>query len=45
VEGPDRLLLVVRREREGLPLWNYLFGLALALAVVETFIANVMLRD
>jgi hypothetical protein len=26
-------------------LWDYLFALAVALAVAETFVANVMLRE
>jgi hypothetical protein len=45
VQGPERLALIVRREREGLPLWDYLFALAVALAVAETFVANVLLRE
>jgi hypothetical protein len=45
VEGPERLALVVRREREGLPLWDYLFALAILLALGESYVANVMLKD
>lgn len=44
VRRPERLALFVRREREGLPLWNHLFALAILLAVAESFVANVMLK-
>ncbi len=44
VTGADDLGAIVVREREGLPLWNYLFAAAIVLAVVETFVGNVMLR-
>jgi len=45
VEGPERLALAVRREREGLPLWDYLFALAILLVLAESYVANVMLKD
>ncbi len=44
VRDPDELALVVRREREGLPLWDYLFALAIVVAVAESFVGNVWLR-
>jgi hypothetical protein len=44
VSDPSRIGLLVRREREGLPLWNYLFALAILLAVAESFVGNVMLK-
>jgi hypothetical protein len=44
VRDPRALAGLVRREREGLPLWDYLFALALAFAVVEGFLGNVALR-
>lgn len=34
----------IRVEREGLPLWDYLFAAAIALAVLESFIANRWMR-
>jgi hypothetical protein len=51
--GPERTTVVAdvdmlpdlaRRRRSGLPLWNYLLALALAVAVVETWLANVVLK-
>jgi hypothetical protein len=42
VAEPARLDAVVRRDREGLPLWDYLFALAIAAALVETYVANVL---
>jgi hypothetical protein len=51
--GPERTTLVrelnglaslAERRRRGLPLWNYLLALALAVAVVETYLANVVLK-
>ncbi|KPK65297.1 MAG: hypothetical protein AMK73_03330 [Planctomycetes bacterium SM23_32] len=44
VDNPARLAQVVRREREGLPLWDHLFVLAVALALLETYVANVALE-
>ncbi len=44
VSDPDRLTMLVRREREGLPLWNQLFALAIVLAVAESFVGNVLLK-
>jgi hypothetical protein len=44
VPDPVGLAGLVRREREGLPLWDYLFALALAFAVVESFVGNVALK-
>lgn len=44
VLDPDALASIVRREREGLPLWDYLFALALAFAVAESFVGNVALK-
>jgi len=44
VRDPGGIARLVRREREGLPLWDYLFAVALAFAVVETFVANVALK-
>jgi hypothetical protein len=35
---------LAHRERTGLPLWNYAFALALALAVVESYVGNVVLK-
>jgi hypothetical protein len=34
----------IRVEREGLPLWDYLFAAALCLAVLESFVANRWIR-
>jgi len=44
VSDPDGLTMLVRREREGLPLWNHLFALAILLAVAESFVGNVLLK-
>ena len=44
VEDPGEIATVVRREREGLPLWDYLFAVAIAIAVAESLVANVLLR-
>ena len=44
VRDPTEIALIVRREREGLPLWDYLLALTLVVAVVETYVANVMLK-
>ncbi len=44
VTRTDDLGAIVLREREGLPLWNYLFALAVVLAVVESYVGNVMLK-
>jgi len=44
VPEPVGLAGLMQREREGLPLWNYLFALAMAFAVVEGFIGNVALK-
>jgi len=44
VAGPDRLAQLVRRERQGLPLWDYLLLATIALAVCESFVANVFLK-
>ena len=40
----EDLRAIVLREREGLPLWNYLFALAIVLAVVESYVGNALLR-
>jgi hypothetical protein len=39
-----KLEAVIRRERDGLPLWDDLFALAMALAVAEVFVGNVLLK-
>lgn len=44
VGGPDELGEIVTREREGLPLWDYLLLATIAIAVLETFISNVLLK-
>ncbi|MFW6189249.1 MAG: BatA domain-containing protein [Planctomycetota bacterium] len=44
VEDPEGLAEDLRRRREGLPLWNYLFAAALALAVLECWVGNVWLK-
>ena len=44
LDKPDEAARVALRERTGLPLWNYLFFLALALAVVEGYVGNVLLK-
>ncbi len=44
VAGPERLAAVVARERQGLPLWDYLLLVTIMAAVVETFVANVVLK-
>jgi hypothetical protein len=44
VEDPARIDGIVRREREGLPLWDDLFALAVILAVMESFVGNVLLK-
>lgn len=44
VREPERLALLVRRERAGLPLWDHLFALAILLAVAESFVGNVVLK-
>ncbi len=42
--GADFSRDVLRREREGFPLWNYLFAAGLVLLVVESWVANVWLK-
>lgn len=44
VSDARQVTAAVRRMREGLPLWNWLFAAAMLVAVVETWIANVLLR-
>jgi len=44
IERPRRLAAVVRRAREGLPLWDYLFATAILIAVAESLVGNVLLR-
>lgn len=44
VDDPGDITAVVRREREGLPLWDYLFALAIAIALVESLVGNVLLK-
>ena len=41
---PMRLRRRVRREREGLPLWDYLLPATIFLAVCESFVGNVVLK-
>jgi len=38
------LASIVRREREGLPLWDYLLMLVIAAAVIESFLGNVSIK-
>jgi hypothetical protein len=45
IRDPERLRQVVERAREGLPLWDFLLVLAVAVAVGETYISNVMLKQ
>lgn len=40
VSRPEQIAEAVSIEREGLPLWDYLFALALILGVAESYIAN-----
>ena len=44
VTKSEDLRTIVLREREGLPLWNYLFALAVVLAVVESYVGNALLK-
>jgi hypothetical protein len=44
VEDPAGIAGVVRREREGLPLWDDLFALAVILVVMESIVGNVLLK-
>ncbi len=44
VRDADRLRQLVRRQRHGLPLWNYLFALAIALAVAESYVGNKLIE-
>lgn len=44
VQEAERLSEIVRREREGLPLWDYLLMLCIGIAVAETYISNVLLK-
>ncbi len=44
VHDPDEIGAIAGRERSGLPLWDYLFLSALILAVVESYLGNVLLR-
>ncbi len=44
VKDPEQLAAAVRLERHGLPLWDYLLVLALAVAVLEVFVGNVFLK-
>jgi hypothetical protein len=45
VQDPEQLGESIARQREGLPLWNYLLLVAIALALFETFIANRWLKQ
>lgn len=44
VREPESLAQIVRRRREGLPLWDYLLLATIILAVGESFVANVLLK-
>ena len=44
VARPEKIAEVVRTEREGLPLWDYLLAATLLLAVLETFVGNVFVK-
>jgi hypothetical protein len=44
VTDTDELGSIVLREREGLPLWNYLFAAAIVFAVIESYVGNALLR-
>ncbi len=44
VRDPEQLALVVRRERRGLPLWDYLFAMAIVLAVTESYVGHAWLK-
>jgi len=44
VRDAEELRAVVRRAREGLPLWDFLLLLTIAAAVCETYVSNVMLK-
>ena len=44
VDDADRLEAIVRRERQGLPLWDYLLLATIIVAVCESLVANVHLK-
>jgi len=44
VRDAEELRAVVRRAREGLPLWDFLLLLTIVAAVCETYVSNVMLK-
>jgi len=44
VDDVEDVALVVERERQGLPLWNYLFALAILVAVAESYVGNAWLK-
>jgi len=44
IHEPEGLARAVRREREGLPLWDYLLLATILLAVCESFVGNVVLK-
>lgn len=44
VADAGQLDAVVKRQREGLPLWDYLLAATLVIAVIESLVANVALK-
>jgi len=44
VTEPDQVGTLARRERTGVPLWDQLFALALIVAVMESYVGNVLLK-
>ncbi|MBS3764328.1 MAG: hypothetical protein KGZ25_13605, partial [Planctomycetes bacterium] len=44
VEDPEKLGQIVRRAREGLPLWDYFLLAALLLALATSYLGNVVLK-
>lgn len=44
VKEPERLASVVRVERQGVPLWDYLLMATIVLAVCECFVGNMFLK-
>jgi len=45
VQEAEQLGKVVSREREGLPLWDYLLMITIIVAVAESYVANVKLKQ
>ena len=44
INEPDRVGRIVTQNRQGIPLWNFLFAAAIALALLELYLANIHVR-